>query len=174
MYVGLLALAPVVLLVVLPAVLGLDRYVVSDDSMGQTMGRGSLVLARQVPAGDLRVGDVISFVPPVPQPGSGSGHQRVTHRIVSLDNGSATTQGDTSTVVDPQRLDLDQPTYARVLVHVPWIGYPFVMDGGPIVLLAVSSIALGLGAMATGRRQVRYRRVLERKDAPVRSRVPAA
>ena len=58
---GLLVLAPVVLLVLLPAVLGLQRYVVTDRSMDGVPGRGSVVLAREVPAADLEVGDVITF-----------------------------------------------------------------------------------------------------------------
>ena len=58
---GLLVMAPVVLLVVLPAVFGLERFVVTDSAMGGSMGQGSVVLARDVPPTDLRVGDVISF-----------------------------------------------------------------------------------------------------------------
>jgi signal peptidase len=169
LFVGLLLLAPVTLLVLLPAVLGLDRYVVTDNSMGDTMGRGSVVLARNVPAGDLRVGNVITFVPP-----DQSGHARVTHRIVSLDGGYAVTRGDASDAVDPQRLELDRPTYARVLLHVPWVGYPFVGDGGLLLLLAGASLAVGLGAVATGRREVRRRRVLDQKGSFARSRVPVA
>jgi signal peptidase len=135
---ALVVLAPVIALVLLPAGLGLDRHLVTDDSMSGTMGRGSLVMAREVPSGDLRVGDVISYQ--VPHHGG-----RVTHRIVTIDRGVATTRGDNSPAVDPWRLSLDDPTYARVLFHVPWIGYLFVANGDQVLMGAtVAALLLAL------------------------------
>ena len=87
---GLLVLAPVVLLVLLPAVLGLQRYVVTDRSMDGSLARGSVVLAREVPTADLEVGDVVTF-----PPAEGSSDERVTRRIVAIEDGVATTQADT-------------------------------------------------------------------------------
>ena len=57
-------LAPVTLLALLPMGLGLDRYVMTGDSMAPAIHRGSVVLERDVPVGDLRVGDVVTFHPP--------------------------------------------------------------------------------------------------------------
>ena len=142
---GLLVMAPVVLLVLLPAVLGLDRYVITDSAMDGSMGRGSVVLAREVPPTDLRVGDVISFTPPG-QPGD----DRVTRRISSIDHGEATTAGDATGRTDPWRLPLSDAAYARIWVSVPWIGYPFAMDGG-WVLLALCAIGAVALAAAAGR-----------------------
>jgi signal peptidase I len=135
-----------VLLVVLPAVLGLQRYVVADRSMDGSLGRGSVVLAREVPAADLEVGDVISFRPP-----DGSSDERVTRRIVAIKDGVATTQADTSASKDPWALPLTSASYPRAWLGVPYIGYPFVMDGGWVLLAAVALAALVL-ALATGRR----------------------
>ena len=120
------------LLVLLPAVLGLDRYVMTDDSMDGSLGRGSVALARDVPPSDLRVGDVVTFLPP----GATQDDQRVTHRIVAIESGVATTQGDDASRPDPWSLPLTDATYARVWVSVPWIGYPFVIDGGWVLLAA--------------------------------------
>lgn len=144
---GFLVLIPVVLLVLLPAVLGLDRYVVTDRSMDGSLGRGSVVLAREVPAGDLDVGDVISFEVPSGSDWQGDG-QRVTHRVVALDDGEITTRGDASEAVDPWRLPLDTEAYARVWVSVPWIGYPFVVDGGWVLLAVAAVVAMSLAVVA--------------------------
>jgi signal peptidase len=141
----LLVLAPVVLLVLLPAVLGLQRYVVTDRSMDGSLGRGSVVLAREVPPADLEVGDVITF--PLPE---SSSDERVTRRIVAIKHGVAITQADTTGSRDRLAVRLTGPSYARVLLGVPWIGYPFVMDGGWILLVAAALAAL-VTALATGR-----------------------
>jgi signal peptidase len=138
-------MAPVVLLVLLPAVLGLDRYVITDSAMDGSLGRGSVVLAREAPATDLRVGDVITFRPP-----GESGDDRVTRRITAIDDGVATTQGDATGRTDPWTLPLTESAYARIWVSVPWIGYPFVVDGGWVLLLLSAAAAIAL-AVAAGR-----------------------
>jgi len=143
---GLLVMAPVVLLVLVPAVLRLDRYVLTDDSMNGSLGRGSVALARDVPPSDLRVGDVITFRPP----GATVGDKPVTHRIVAIHNGTATTQGDTASHPDPWSLPLTEATYSRVWVSVMWIGYPFVINGGWLLLILLAGAALSLGVL-TGR-----------------------
>jgi len=142
---GLLVMAPVVLLVLLPAVLGLDRYVVTDGSMDGSLGRGSVVLAREVPPTDLRVGDVISFTPPGQPEGD-----RVTRRVVAIDHGTATTQGDATGRPDPWNLELTASAYPRTWVSVPWIGYPFAIDGGWGLLLLCAATAVAL-TIAAGR-----------------------
>jgi hypothetical protein len=145
----MLVLVPVVLLVVLPTVLGLDRNVVSDRSMDGALGRGSVVLAREVGPTDLAVGDVITFRPP----GAGS-DERVTRRIVAIEGDVATTRADNADSAGSSstiRLQLSRDdTYARVWLGVPWIGYPFVLDGGWLLLAAAALAALVL-AFAAGR-----------------------
>jgi signal peptidase len=140
---GLLVVAPVVLLVLLPAVLGLDRYVITDSAMDGSMGRGSVVLAREVPPTDLRVGDVISFRPP-----GQAGDHRVTRRIAAIHDGFATTRGDAVGHTDPWSLPLTGSSYARIWVSVPWIGYPFAMNGGWGLLILGAVAAVGLAAVA--------------------------
>ena len=70
-------------LMFVPGLLGLDRYVITGGSMSGTFERGALVFERQVPVSDLRVGDIITYLPP-----SESGlTELVTHRIVSIEPG---------------------------------------------------------------------------------------
>jgi len=153
---ALLVLVPVMLMLLVPPALGLDRFVVTDASMDGTVGRGSVVLARDVPAADLEVGDVITFQRPGPEAGL------VTRRIVSLDGSRATTQGDANRQVDPWTLELVEATYPRMLFGVPWVGYPFTGDvgaGGWMLLAVVAGLALllaaGHGYLTRGRHRLR-------------------
>jgi signal peptidase I len=141
---AMLVMAPVVLLVLLPTVLGLDRYVITDHSMDGSLGRGSVVLSRNVPPTDLRVGDVITFLPP----GEAGDGERVTRRIIAIEDGRATTAGDASGHADPWRLPLSESTYARAWVSVPWIGYPFVLSAGWVLLALAAATALSLAVVA--------------------------
>jgi signal peptidase len=152
--IGLLVLAPVVLLVLLPTVLGLDRYVVTDRAVDGSPGRGSVVLAREVPPTDLRVGDVITF-----RPSGTDSEDRVTRRVVSIEDGVAITQGVAGT--DSLEVPLTGSSYARVWLSVPWIGYPFVMDGGWLLLALVAASALGL---AVGGRRTSHKVVTPTRE----------
>jgi signal peptidase len=153
----LLVLAPVVVLVFLPAVLGLHRYVVADGAMDGggdgSIPRGSVALTREVPAVDLVVGDVITFRPPVEndvEPGSS-----VTRRIVAIDEGLASTRGDGHDHDDPWLLDVSEDTYPRVVVAVPWVGLPFsgaVGQGGWVVLVSTVAVTLAVSAALPWRR----------------------
>jgi signal peptidase len=159
---GLLVLAPVVLLVVLPAVLGLDRYVVTDRAMEGSLSRGSVVLAREVAPTDLRAGDVITF----PRPG-GDPRDHVVRRIVAVHDGVATTRSDRSDEPDPWALSLSDTASARVTVGVPWLGYPFVVDGGWIWLVLAAAAALVLALVAGRGTTLKVGR-------PARARLPVA
>jgi hypothetical protein len=142
-------LLPVVLLVLLPAVLGLDRYVTTDAAMSGSLGRGSVVLAREVPAGDLASGDAVTFTAPSgPERG-----ERVTRRVVHVDRAAATmtTRGDATRGTDPWTLPLDQGRYGRVWAGLPWVGYPFALDGGLLLLAVAAVVALAIASYLAGR-----------------------
>lgn len=162
----LAVLMPVVLLVVVPTMLGLQRYVISNDSMAGSIDRGSLVLERSVPASSLQVGDVITFRPPTPYTSQGL----VTHRVVVLDGMGARTQGDADDRVDPWKLSLDQPMVTVVVFHVPWIGYPFLGVIEPHEWLALGVLPLlGFGVVITAMGE---RRRVERQVVAVRTLQP--
>src|SRR5919204_265649 len=67
-------------LLIVPAALGWQRYVIVSGSMTGTYDRGSLVLDDVVPTEALKAGDVITYKPP-----AGAGPEGlVTHRIASI------------------------------------------------------------------------------------------
>jgi signal peptidase I len=146
-------LVPLTLPALLPVGLGLERYVITGDSMAPAIDRGSVVLERHVPVSDLRVGDVVTFDPPSASEVSGP----VTSRIVEIEAGAARTQADASPRPDPWSLPLDRPTLARVVLELPYVGYLYLALGqsGPTAALAVILLgALGL-AVAVGHRRRR-------------------
>src|SRR5919202_1323664 len=89
-----------------------------------TYDRGSLVLDEVVPTASLRVGDVITYLPPR---GVGPGHL-VTHRIAAIAHGPRGervyhTKGDANPTPDPWTFTLPKPRQARVRVGVPYVGF---------------------------------------------------
>ena len=65
-------------LMLLPGLLGYQRYVITSGSMTGSYDRGSVVFDKVVPVADLEVGDAITYTPPLGSGPSG----RITHRIV--------------------------------------------------------------------------------------------
>ena len=146
-------LGPVTALALLPVGLGLERYVVSGDSMAGTIGRGSVVFERRTPVADLRVGDVITYRAPEP-----SGERSVvTHRIVTIGPDGIVTQGDAAPRPDPWTLRPQEPTLPRVVLTLPWVGYAYLFVDSGAWLLLVGSIATLLLLLAgrLGRRGAR-------------------
>jgi signal peptidase len=156
---GLLMLMAAVILV--PAALGLQRYAIAGGSMTGTYNLGSLVFEEAVPVEELRVGDVITYVPPAE---SGIDNL-VTHRIVAIDGSTFRTQGDANPDVDPWTFDLTAATQARVVWHVPFLGFPFLalqernlrmlLIGLPAAVIAL----FALGEFISGLRPSRSARV---------------
>lgn len=111
------------LLLLLPALLGYQRYSILSGSMTGTYDTGSLVYAKSVPVGDLEKGDVITYAPPA----GASSQALVTHRIVSIKigpNGERVfrTKGDANAAADPWTFKLDASTQPRVVFSVPYAG----------------------------------------------------
>ncbi len=127
-----------------PAVLGFERYVVTGDSMTGSFDRGSVVLAEIVPVSELRNGDVITFVPP---PGEGPAG-RVTHRIASIQPGPegsvvVQTKGDANATIDPWLAQLNGPEQARAVAGVPYVGYVL----GALGIREIRMLLIGLPAL---------------------------
>ena len=137
-------LGPVSVLVLLPVGLGLERYVMTGDSMGGALGRGSVAFERVVPLSDLRVGDVITY----PRPDQADDAGMVTHRVVSLDAEGIVTRGDAEPEVDPWVLRPESPTVSRVEFAVPWVGWPYLVVfrpwGWAAVVVGAALLLLGL------------------------------
>lgn len=138
-------------LMVLPTLLGYERYVIVSGSMEPTIPVGSIVYDEVVPVEDLEVGDIITFVPP-PEFGISD---PVTHRIHSItvagdDTGIAgqlvfQTKGDANSDVDDWQMTLDGSDQARVVRHLPYVGYVYIALSKPWVqLLLIGLPALGI------------------------------
>ncbi len=140
-----------------PSLFGYERYVITGGSMSGTFEKGSIVFEKPVPIADLRVGDVITYLPPADSGVS----TLVTHRIHSvktLDTGAQQlrTKGDANADVDPWKFQLSQAEQPVVEHAVPLVGFVFVAladreirmiaIGVPAALIAaLSLLELGRG-----------------------------
>jgi len=114
-----------------PGLMGYERYVITGGSMSGSIELGSLVFEREVPVGSLKVGDVITYLPP-----ADSGlTDLVTHRIYSIENSESglifRTKGDANGSADPWKFLLDAPTQPKVEVAVPVVGHLFIALANP-------------------------------------------
>lgn len=137
-------LGPVSVLVLLPIGLGLQRYVVTGDSMAgdrpDSISRGSVVLERLTPVDELRVGDVITYRPPPSAHVDGM----VTHRVVAVGPDGIWTQGDAEPNPDPWRLQADGGVVPRVAYVVPWVGYAYLALADPVLWTLVAAALAAL------------------------------
>lgn len=137
-------------LMLVPGVLGLDRYVITGGSMSGTFERGALVFEKQVPVEDLRVGDVITYLPP-----ANSGvTELVTHRIISITEPAQAggprvlkTQGDANDSADPWDFTLAGSVQPRVEGWIPEIGWVFIALTNPIVRMLAIGVPAALIAL---------------------------
>jgi signal peptidase len=135
-------------MMIVPAAVGLQRYVITGDSMSGTYDRGSILYSQEVPVDELEVGDVITYEPPRSEGIDGL----VTHRIVSIDNLRRglvfRTKGDANAKADPWRFDLEGPTQARAEFDMPFVGYAFAALGIREVRMALIGLPALLIALA--------------------------
>jgi signal peptidase len=139
---GLASIALVVLLIVLPSLLGLQRYVITGGSMSGTIAKGSVIYSRLVPVDQLKVGDIITFLPPTFQ-------TPVTHRIIEIKTGPDgslvyRTKGDANAEADPWEINLGGPNQAVYVMQIPLLGY-FL---GLLTIRWVRMLFIGIPAVA--------------------------
>ena len=128
-----------------PSIFGYQRYVLVGHSMEPTIKRGSLVYDRIVPTAELRVHDVITYVPP-------GSTLPVTHRIARRErqpDGRIVfrTKGDNNPAEDLRPFTLDRPTQTRFAFAVPYAGYLFIAlasQQARMVLLVLPALLLAL------------------------------
>lgn len=140
---ALVALVIVLGLPVLPRLFGYGIFTVRSASMAQTAPVGSLVVARPLAVGEVRVGDVV-LVGRTDVPGA----LPVLHRVVSLSRRTGElvviTQGDSNAAPDPTPYLLRGTTMTPVLT-VPHAGRLLTAARTPIgwtVLIALPATAL--------------------------------
>lgn len=127
--------------ILLPALFGLQRYVITGGSMTGTIPRGSVVYERLTPVGQLKVGDIMTFYPP--------GYKEpVTHRIIAITRGQDgklvfQTKGDFNPAPDPWKINLNEPRQARCVFHIPYVGYFLAV----LAIRKVRMLLIGLPAL---------------------------
>jgi signal peptidase len=137
-----LALVFVVGAILLPSLLGLQRYVITGGSMTGAIPKGAVIYSRVVPVEELKAGDVITFHPP-------GMTTAVTHRIIGLEEGPEgkpgfRTKGDFNETEDPWNpIVLNEPQQARYVFHLPLLGYVLAALGMRTVRIAL----IGLPAL---------------------------
>ena len=173
--IGTLVAVALALLILLPSLLGFQRYVIESGSMEPTLPVGSVVYSKPVDADDLEVGDIISFKPP-PEYGI---DKVVTHRVVDIqrahvsterpDAGAPekqviesgpkpgaetrrvfTTKGDANKDPDPWRMTLDNDEAALEKAHLPYVGYVYLALNVTWVRIVVIVIPAIVVAVLTG------------------------
>jgi signal peptidase len=153
-----------------PSLFGFERYVITGGSMSGTFEKGSIAFEQRVPVGDVKIGDVITYLPPAD---SGTNHL-VTHRVISdtiLPTGvrQLQTQGDANPDPDPWKFSLTEATQPVVRTTVPHVGWVFVgladrelrmvVIGVPAALIALGSLVeltRGLRGARGERREKRH------------------
>lgn len=146
----------------LPRVAGATPYTVLTGSMRPTMPPGSLVVIKPIEAGEVKVGDAITYQIRSGEP------EVVTHRVISLAQTLGgetlfTTQGDANPHPD------EKPVRAAQIRGVVWYSIPFAgylnslltgeqriwAVGSAVVLLLGYAAFMGIGAMMDARKGVR-------------------
>ncbi len=139
-------------IMLLPALLGLQRYVITGDSMSGAYDRGSVIFSEVVGVGELRLGDVITYRPP---PASGW-DGLITHRIVAIDEDRRgrpvlRTKGDANDSRDPWRFSISGGEQARAVAGIPYVGYAFAALGIReirIALIGIPALLIAVGLLA--------------------------
>jgi signal peptidase len=155
-------------LMLLPSLLGYQRYVITSGSMTGSYDRGSVVFDKVVPVADLEVGDAITYTPP---PGSGPSG-RITHRIVWIGSDqfgrqALRTKGDANPAPDPWTFTLDGATQARVAFHVPYVGYLLsflAIRQARMVLIGLPALLIAFAVLLGFRREVRNEALQEARS----------
>ena len=145
---ALLAGFAVGLVLVMPAFLGFDRYVITGGSMTGTVDKYSVVFEKEVPVDELEVGDIITYQPPA----DAGTRSLVTHRVIAIGSSPdgrrlLRTQGDANPDPDPWRFELVRPTVNRMAFHLPYVGWPLIALADPEtrrLVLGVPAAVIGL------------------------------
>ncbi|QSR26743.1 signal peptidase I [Nocardioides aromaticivorans] len=128
-----------------------------SGSMSPSYEAGALGVAREVPAADISVGDVVSVV-------GAQGH-RVTHRVVAAvpsgDGVALTLQGDTNNVPDAETYVVDAAD--RVAFGIPYAGRVLSAASSPAGLLAAGLLVAAAALLGFGHRDGGARRRTTRR-----------
>ena len=147
---GILAAFALAAVLLVPAALGMQRYVITTGSMADSLDPGSLIFDERVPVADVRVGDVITFRPPTAK------RALVTHRVHAISRDAAgrlsfRTKGDANRVPDAWTFVPRDGMLNRVEAHVPHLGraYAFLNSGtGRVLVFMIPGLLIALASLA--------------------------
>jgi signal peptidase len=156
---GLTVLLATAVLILVPPLLGYQRYVITGGSMGGALPRGSIAYDEVVPTEHIRVGDVITYRPP-------NGDRLLTHRVVWIGRQQHgvrvyRTRGDANRAPEPRAILLPNDGQARVVFHVPLAGYVLAALSVKVVRMAaigVPALAIAVAAFGAAWRRRRHAR----------------
>lgn len=163
------AVALAVALALVPRLLGGGALTVLTGSMEPTISAGDMVVVRPVEAGDVRIGDVVTYQPVSDDP------TLITHRVVAKQVGSSgttfVTRGDANGA-DDAPIVADQ-IMGEVVYHVPYVGHLAVWVGGSRegIVVATGIALLAYAALMFLRPQ---RRSAVEDDGAAEAGAPAA
>lgn len=130
-------------------IFGIKPLVFRSGSMAPAMDTGALAFARQVPAEQVHIDDVVSV--------DNTAGARVTHRVVDIETLSGgetalTLRGDANRVDDPAPYITD--SVDRVVFHIDKAGYAVTWLSSPAmrVVIVAGAIALLVTAFKPSRR----------------------
>jgi signal peptidase len=141
---GVLALLGVVSLIVagLAMIAGIKPVAIVSGSMSPTIRTGSLVMVELIPAGEIKVGDIIT----VERKDIGD---QVTHRVVSVEEGEngqyiLRMKGDANGSEDPDPYRV--ATASRYVFQIPLLGFVAgLMRANTLLLVGILAVLLVLG-----------------------------
>jgi signal peptidase len=140
--IGWLVVIAAIAALAVPRFLGYDRYVIVSGSMHGTFDRGAVVFSQPKPVADLKVGDVITYMPPAPT----GVHHLVSHRLHSIetaDDGVTPvfrTKGDANPGEDPWTFSLTAPDQNVMRFSVPVVGYALLALADPHVRMLLVGV----------------------------------
>lgn len=135
--------------VVVPRVSGGQAYTVLTNSMKPDLPPGTLIIIRPIAAGQLAVGDVITYQLESGKPAV------VTHRVVSVayeadGEQSVRTRGDNNAAAD-QKPVRDVQVRGKLWYSIPWVGHVNSWVSGQrrslILVVVVSGLLIYAAAM---------------------------
>jgi len=124
-----------IVLVILALVFHITLIMFKTGSMTPTIPAGSIAFVQQIPASEIRIGDIVTVDRP--------GELPVTHRVTSVtgegDTRTITMKGDANTVEDPRPYTVSD--VRRVLFAAPGLANVVVWFSNPLVLGIITVLA---------------------------------
>lgn len=99
---------------------GLSAHPVLSGSMEPALKVGGMIICRDIPVGEVKVGDIIGFNTP--------NGQKITHRVIDIveEEGGKRwfrTKGDANEDPDPDLVSISTERVDKVVYHLPYLGF---------------------------------------------------